>query len=160
MPCKESTHNSCGSNAGKKNVMPPTYFFVLLLLTIPTYFLLRVIPLPYNFIGLVFVAFGIVMNIWADAKFKEKQTTVSPFGTPSALVAEGPFRISRNPMYIGMAAILLGAAISIGSLIAFACPIIFVIVIQTKFLPIEEKNLGATFANEYQTYKRKVRQWI
>jgi protein-S-isoprenylcysteine O-methyltransferase Ste14 len=160
MECKESTHNSCGGNSGKKTVMPPTYFFFLLLLIIPTYFVLRVIPLPYNFIGLVFVAFGIVMNIWADAKFKQSQTTVSPFGTPTALVAEGPFRVSRNPMYVGMASILLGAAICIGSLVAFACPIIFVIVMQTKFLPVEEKNLGSTFANQYQAYKRKVRQWI
>ena len=160
MPCKENTHNSCGSNSGKKTVMPPTYFYVLLLLTIPTYFVLRVIPSPFNFTGVVFVAFGIVMNIWADAKFKEKQTTISPFGTPTSLVAEGPFRISRNPMYVGMASILLGAAIGIGSLVAFACPIIFVVIMQTKFLPMEEKSLGAAFANEYQSYKRKVRRWI
>jgi protein-S-isoprenylcysteine O-methyltransferase Ste14 len=160
MPCKENTHNSCAGDSGKKTVMPPTYFYVLLLLTIPTYFVLRVIPSPFNFVGLAFVAFGIGMNIWADAKFKEKQTTISPLGTPTALVAEGPFRISRNPMYVGMASILLGAAVGIGSLVAFACPIIFVVAMQTKFLPIEEKNLGAAFSNEYQTYKRKVRQWI
>ncbi len=160
MPCKESTHSSCRSDSGKKTVMPPTYFYILLLLTIPTYFVLRVIPSPFNFIGLVFVAFGIVMNIWGDAKFKEKQTTISPFGTPTALVTEGPFRVSRNPMYVGMASILLGAAIGIGSLVAFACPIIFAVIMQTKFLPAEEKNLEATFPTEYQIYKTKVRQWI
>ena len=160
MPCKENSHNSCGSNSSGKKIMPPTYFFVLLLLSLPTYLVLRMIPLPYNFVGLVFIGFGIAMNIWGDAKFKEKQTTISPFGTPTTLLMEGPFRISRNPMYVGMASILFGVALCVGSLVAFACPIIFVIVMQTKFLPVEERNLGATFANEYKTYKRKVRQWI
>lgn len=156
MPC---TKQSC-EKSGKKAIMPPTYFLVLLLASLPTYFIFRVIAFPFNLAGCFFIAFGIAMNLWSDSKFKQRETTVSPFGRPTTLVAEGPFRISRNPMYVGMASILLGVAMLVGSLIAFACPAIFVVVIQAKFLPVEEKNLEDTFGNKYVDYKKSVRQWI
>jgi protein-S-isoprenylcysteine O-methyltransferase Ste14 len=104
--------------------------------------------------------FGILLNIWADALFKKSNTTVKPYEDPSELEVSGPFRISRNPMYVGMAAILLGTAVVLGTLAAFMFPIAYVIFTDFMFIRFEEKNLERIFGNGYIEYKRKVRRWI
>jgi len=63
-------------------------------------------------------------------------------------------------MYLGMMSILLGVAIFLGSLIAFAFPIIFVMIMERRFIPLEEKNLEKKFGNQYIDYKKRVRRWI
>lgn len=96
----------------------------------------------------------------ADSLFKKNRTTVKPQEMPSKLLVSGPFRISRHPMYIGMAAILLGEAVFLGSLIAFVFPLIFVMLMELFFIPKEEENLECAFGREYVDYKRRVRRWI
>jgi protein-S-isoprenylcysteine O-methyltransferase Ste14 len=63
-------------------------------------------------------------------------------------------------MYLGMMSILLGVAIFLGSLISFAFPIIFIIIMEKLFIPLEEKNLEKKFGNQYIDYKKRVRRWI
>ncbi|MDD5173200.1 MAG: methyltransferase, partial [Patescibacteria group bacterium] len=70
------------------------------------------------------------MNIWTDNIFKKGKTTVKPHEKPSTLIVSGPFRLSRHPMYLGMAAILFGVSILLGSLTLFIFPIIFGILMQ------------------------------
>jgi protein-S-isoprenylcysteine O-methyltransferase Ste14 len=142
--------------------MPPTYFIILLVLAVASYFVLNIAVLsaPFTYLGIIFIGFGVVMNIWSDSLFNKRKTPVSPFGSPTTLVIDGPFRISRNPMYVGMAAILLGVSIFTGSLITFVFPIIFYIIIRTQFIPIEEKNLEKKFGKTYDDYKSSVRRWI
>ena len=143
--------------------MPPTYFIILLLLSIGLHFLLpikKIIFSPYNYSGIILIIFGIIMNIWADALFKKKKTTVKPHEIPNFLEISGPFKISRHPMYLGMLAILLGTSFFLGSLITFAFPVIFIILMEMIFIPAEEKNLKKVFGKEYSDYKKKVRRWI
>ena len=142
---------------------PVTGFVLLLLGSITLHFILpttRVIPSPYYFLGSVFIIFGIVFNYWADAQFKKKQTTIQPHEMPNVLVTSGIFRISRNPIYLGMASILLGIAIFWGTLIVFIFPLTFIIYIERFIIPIEEKNLEQKFGKKYLRYKQKVRRWI
>jgi len=79
---------------------------------------------------------------------------------PNFFVASGPFKLSRHPMYLGMMSILLGFAISQGSLIPFVFPVIFIIIMEKQFIPLEEKNLEKKFDNQYIDYKKRVRHWI
>jgi protein-S-isoprenylcysteine O-methyltransferase Ste14 len=147
----------------RQKIMPPTYFFALLLLSIALHFILPVaqlIYLPYRYLGIVLIAFGAVVNVWTDSLFKNNKTTVKPYENPTELITSGPFRLSRHPMYLGMAAVLLGVAILLGSLIAFVFPIIFVILLELLFIPFEEKNLQQAFDAEYADYRRKTRRWI
>ncbi len=147
----------------KSKLMPPTVFLIFLLATIGTHFaipIMRVIAAPYRYIGIVPIVFGIVLDIWADALFKKSNTTVKPYEDPSKLEVSGPFRISRHPMYVGMAAILLGTAVALGSLAVFMLPIAYVIFTDFMFIRFEEKNLERIFGDEYIEYKRKVRRWI
>lgn len=147
----------------KNKILPPRYFIIFLLLSIGLHFIFpikKIIFPPYTYLGWLLIMFGIILNIWSDLLFKRKKTTVKPHKTPSSLETSGPFRISRHPMYLGMAAILLGTTILHGTLITFLFPIIFVILMEIKFIPIEEKNLEKVFGKKYLDYKREVRRWI
>jgi len=143
--------------------MPPAVFFIFLLAEIGVHFVvpvIRVIAAPYRYLGIVPIVFGIVLNVWADALFKKKSTTVKPYEDPSKLEVSGPFCISRHPMYLGMAAILFGTAVALGSLTTFVLPMVYVIITDFIFIRFEEMNLERIFGEEYLEYKRNVRRWI
>ena len=147
----------------KRRILPPTYFQVLLLLSIGVRFvfpILKFIPSPYKYLGSLFIVFGIVLNLWADALFKKRRTPVKPHDTPTSLEISGPFRISRHPMYLGMTAILLGTAIILGSLIPFGFSVLFIVFMEILFIPVEEKNLEKVFGETYLDYKKRVRRWL
>ena len=146
-----------------KKIMPPTYFIILLLLSLGLHFVfpvMRLVSLPYNYLGILIIIFGIILNLWTDSLFKKKQTSVKPHEMPSSFISSGPFKISRHPMYLGMALILLGVAVFLGSLITFIFPIMFIVIMEKLFIPIEEKNLEKKFGKKYIAYKKRVRKWI
>lgn len=139
------------------------YFMILLILSIGLNFVfpvMTVIHAPYTYIGVPVIGFGIVMDLWSSSLFVKSKTTVSPYGSPTSLVATGPFCISRNPMYLGMICILLGIAFFLGTLVTFLFPFIFWGIVETLLLPNEEKKLEKIFGKEYQDYKSKVRRWL
>lgn len=146
-----------------KKIFPSTYFMIFLVLIIALHYILpifQIIYFPYRWLGIALVIFGIIMNLWADNIFKIKKTTVKPDQVPSFLIMEGPFRISRHPMYLGMAAILLGAAVFFGSLITFLVPLVFIVLVQMKFIAMEEQKMKNVFGQKYIDYQKRVRCWI
>ena len=148
---------------GVKKPLPPTYFIILLLLSIGLHFVFpikKVIFPPYTYSGFALIIFGGVINIWTDFLLKKKRTTVKPYESPTSLITSGPFRISRNPQYLGFTAILLGIAINHGTLITFLSPIAFFVLMELLFIPFEEKNLERIFREDYIEYKNRVRRWF
>ncbi len=142
---------------------PPFYFIIIFLAAVVMYLILDARTLvypPYSYGGVVCVLFGSAITIWADFLFKKNGTTVKPYERPCHLNVSGPFRFSRNPMYLGFASILMGEAILIGSLPTFLCPIIFMTICQVLYIPVEEKHLEEVFGTEYTDYKRRVRRWL
>ena len=147
----------------KKKPLPPTYFMTSLILEIGLHFVVPINQLyrtPYRYLGIIPIIFGIVLNLWTDNLFKKKETTVKPFEKPSAFIKNGPFRISRHPMYLGMVAILLGGAFVLGSITAFIFPVLFFIAMEIVFIRHEEISLEETFGQTYLDYKKTVRRWI
>jgi protein-S-isoprenylcysteine O-methyltransferase Ste14 len=147
----------------KGKILPPTYFFICLLLAIVLHFILpvkKLISTPYNYVGILLIGIGIWLNIWADRLFKNKNTTVKPFEKSSSLIEEGPFVFSRNPMYLGMVIILSGVAVLLGSIMPFIMPVAFFILISVAFIPQEEKALEETFGQSFIEYKKRVRCWL
>ena len=143
--------------------MPPTYFFILLFLSIALHFIFPIVKIiypPYTYAGFALITLGAILNLWADFLLKKNKTTVKPHKSPTSLITSGPFSISRNPQYLGFTAILLGVVVLHGTLIMFAFPVIFAIIMETKFIPMEEKNLEKAFGEKYREYKKKVRRWI
>jgi len=140
-----------------------TYFLILLALSVwlnSAFPIQTVLYAPYTYFGIAFVGFGIAMCLWSRSLFLKGKTTLSPFESPTSLLTSGPFRISRNPIYLGMAAILLGTAVLLGTLVAFVFPVLFVIIIGALFIPREEQKLETVFGERYRKYTRTVRPWI
>ena len=109
---------------------------------------------------LFLLGFGILFS--AARSFKEQKTTINPIKieTASSLVVSGIFNYSRNPMYLGMALILLGLSLKfnlIGGLIFTALFILFITNFQIK---PEEKAMQKIFGEEFLSYKNKVRRWL
>ena len=161
-----STPSGCGGTTSARRglrVMPPTLLLGLLVvcvalaLALPTRSL---DPWPFNFCGMAAVVAGIVLNLWSDHQLKIAKTTVKPDERPGVLVTGGAFRLTRNPMYLGMALILAGAAITLGSLVALVCAALFVVVVERSFIRNEERNASEAFGQTYADYRRKVRRWL
>jgi protein-S-isoprenylcysteine O-methyltransferase Ste14 len=143
--------------------MPPTLLAVSIAAMVAFHFLLpllRVIPWPWNLLGAGPIAFGVAWNLWADQLFKRHQTTVKPHLEPSTLVQAGPFRLSRNPMYVGMAAIAAGVAVLCGSLTPMFGPVAFIAVVAIVFIPMEERAMQQAFGDEWWDYTQRVRRWL
>ena len=109
---------------------------------------------------LFLLGFGILFS--AARSFKKHKTTINPIKieTASSLVVSGIFNYSRNPMYLGMALILLGLSLKfnlIGGLIFTTLFILFITSFQIK---PEEKAMQKIFGEEFLSYKNKVRRWL
>jgi protein-S-isoprenylcysteine O-methyltransferase Ste14 len=105
---------------------------------------------------------GLLFAISAFLAFQKARTTVSPIAIDqaSSLVTSGPFAISRNPMYLGLALVLLGWAIGLGAATALAGPVIFVILVTIFQIRPEERVLREKFGDAYADYCKRVRRWI
>jgi protein-S-isoprenylcysteine O-methyltransferase Ste14 len=122
--------------------------------------LARPIDEPYRYAGIVIAALGVVLDGWALALFLRAKTGVIPFSEAKALVERGPYRWTRNPMYLGMAAILLGFAIYLGSVTPFIVIPAFMGLIAERFIAPEEEMLEKAFGQAYAGYKARVRRWL
>ena len=76
------------------------------------------------------------------------------------LVTAGPYRFTRNPMYLGIFIMLVGIAVWVGSLPMFIAPVGFVLLMSWVFIPYEEQRLGEAFGEAYREYSTKVRRWL
>ncbi len=147
----------------KWKLLPPTYFLfsitvmVLLDLFIPW---VRFIPGRWNFTGIIFLTAGVLINIAADNAFRLSGTTIKPFEESSSLVTKGLYRFTRNPMYLGFALILTGAALLMGSLTPFFIIPLFIILIEKRFVVREEQMLAMKFGTSWQKYASRTNRWI
>jgi protein-S-isoprenylcysteine O-methyltransferase Ste14 len=146
-----------------KQILPPTYVLLALIVMLILHFVfpgIKLIPLPWNLLGLIPLIAGIALNLVADSAFRRAGTTVKPFQESSVLLTDGVYRYSRHPMYLGFVLILIGGAILLGSLTPWIIIPIFVVLMEVVFIQIEEQMLEEKFGPAWLDYKRKVRQWI
>ena len=106
------------------------------------------------------IACGAVLTGSALLKFKGVGTTVRPDRPASTLVIAGPYKITRNPMYLGLALVYLGIAIVGQSVWALILLPVILTVIQRRAIEPEEAFLKRRFGADYITYMTKVRRWI
>jgi protein-S-isoprenylcysteine O-methyltransferase Ste14 len=111
-------------------------------------------------VGGILVACGVVLTGSAALKFKDVGTTVRPDRAASTLVIAGPYKITRNPMYLGLAFVYLGIAIAGQSIWALILLAVVLIIVQRGAIEPEEAFLEKRFGADYLSYKEKVRRWI
>jgi len=110
--------------------------------------------------GMVAAAGGAVLALWCVLTFAlTGRGTPAPFDPPRRLVVRGPYRVVRNPMYIGASLALAGAALFYRSLPLLGYTAVFLLITHVFVVLYEEPTLRRTFAAEYETYCRRVRRW-
>lgn len=110
--------------------------------------------------GWPLIGVGVVLFMWVRRLFLAADTTIRPHENPSALVDNGPFRCSRNPIYLSVVLAMVGLALVVGSLPFYIVPVLFALPIHLHFIPMEEANLEAALGQPYRDYKARVRRWI
>lgn len=146
-----------------KGPYPPIILLVFILAQIGLHKWLPVatiVPAPWNWAGAGLIALGVLIVIGPVRAFSRAETTIKPFQDSSALVRDGMYRITRNPMYLGMLTVLSGIAVLAGSLTPFLAPVLFVPVLNNRVIRHEEVMLEEAFGDEYLAFKREVRRWI
>lgn len=124
--------------------------------------LARWIAPPWNRLGSVPALVGLAIAAAAIGRFHRAQTTTDPMdpGKASHLVTDGVFRMSRNPMYLGLTLLLTGWAVWLGSASPWLVPPLFAIVITVVQIVPEERALAQRFGDSYLAYQRRVARWI
>ncbi len=111
---------------------------------------------------LAIAGFALVFSAAGVVSFRRAHTTVNPT-TPeaaSSLVSSGVYRITRNPMYVGLSLLLVAWAVFLSSAWALLGPVGFVLYISRFQIAPEERALAKLFGAEYASYKASVRRWL
>jgi protein-S-isoprenylcysteine O-methyltransferase Ste14 len=144
-------------------IVPPLYLLasIVAMAALDRYAPMRdVFPEAHNYIGALFLALGARFIIPSALAFRRAGTALRPAPGSSALVTEGAYRFTRNPMYLGFVLITIGIAFLFGALSAFLVPPVFAFILQTQFIVHEERWMEEKFAGEYVQYKNRVRRWL
>lgn len=152
------------ADSAKVTFPPPFIYLGMLLLGLLADWLLGLsLPLSqsvrFGALG-VLALLGLAIGLPANARFTRAGTDVKPWKATSAIVREGAFRFTRNPMYLGMALLYLGLALGLASVSALVLFPVLLVVIQTQVIAREERYLEAKFGEEYRSYKAAVRRWL
>jgi protein-S-isoprenylcysteine O-methyltransferase Ste14 len=115
---------------------------------------------PWRALGAVPIVLGVALAAAALGWFRRRDTTHDPFGQPEALVIEGPYRFTRNPMYVGVMLVLLGIALLVAQWPYLLVPLVFILSVRFGFVPREERRLAETFGHAYAQYRSRVRRWL
>lgn len=110
--------------------------------------------------GAALIFAGVVLIVWSALWFKRKRTSIEPGQKPKALIFEGPYRLSRNPIYLGMAVILTGAVVWAGAVSGLLVLPGFIAIITRRFIWWEEAALTAAFGAEAEAYLAATRRWV
>ncbi len=112
-------------------------------------------------IGMVIFFAGGAPPIWAFALFRFSGNNPDPLAeSNSALIVSGPYQLTRNPMYLGLVIIALGAAIWAGSWPMLAAPVLVFLTANHVHIPFEEAKLRRQFGEAFDAYARRVRRWL
>ena len=123
-----------------------------------------IIPQSYNLVGILFIPVGLFLVIWANYALlhigKIGLRDREPMQRPSNLVLVGPYRFTRNPIYLGCLFMLLGLVIVWSSIVTAFFLILVYIVFRYIFIKREEIILEEEFGDEYRDFKKRVKRWF
>ena len=115
---------------------------------------------PLRIVGAVVLLAWLSLVIWALATFRRIGTTPNPGGGSTALALEGPYRFSRNPMYLSLLLLMAGIGLAANTPWPLLMLPIVVVVLQRGVIEYEERYLTAKFGEPYRAFMARVRRWI
>ena len=111
-------------------------------------------------LGWGLLATGLALSFSGVATFLRARTAVIPHHPASRLVTSGPYRFTRNPMYLGLTLAYLGGTVLVNSVWPLLLLPLVLLVLTVAVIRREERYLAAAFADEYAAYRRRVRRWL
>jgi protein-S-isoprenylcysteine O-methyltransferase Ste14 len=111
--------------------------------------------------GVLTIAAGVVLALSAVGIFRRRKTTILPARRPTRTIVDaGPYRFTRNPMYVGMALAYVGGALLLNSVWPFLLLPIPLLMVDRYVIRREERYLRTKFGSEYEAYTQRVRRWL
>jgi protein-S-isoprenylcysteine O-methyltransferase Ste14 len=110
--------------------------------------------------GIALFVAGALLSGWAWTIFHLKGTTKTPGDASTTLVTSGPYKVTRNPMYVGLTLAYIGAAGAGAQLLPLATLILVLAYVNWVVIPVEENRLREVFGPAYDTYRMRVRRWL
>jgi len=119
-------------------------------------------PGPRYVAAAILAAVGVAFDLLGIFAFRSARTTVNPLKPEraSVLVTGSVYRVTRNPMYVGLGLLLLAWAVYLSALFPFAGPVVFVLYITRFQIQPEERVLKSMFGEAYATYSARARRWL
>jgi protein-S-isoprenylcysteine O-methyltransferase Ste14 len=117
--------------------------------------------IPLRPLGWPILVAGVSILVWCVMEFYVAgRGTLAPWAPPKRLVSSGPYRFSRNPMYVGVALILISWAVLFSSLILTVYAAIVLLAFHIRVIVGEEPWLARTFGADWQSYRTRVPRWL
>jgi protein-S-isoprenylcysteine O-methyltransferase Ste14 len=117
-------------------------------------------PIPSRVIGALLAVAGIELARWGEKAQQRAGTNVDPRQPSTAIVVEGPYRFTRNPLYIGTTLIYLGIALLVDAAAPLVLLPVLLVVIDRGVIVPEERYLEMKFGAPYRAYRKEVRRWF
>ena len=110
--------------------------------------------------GVILSILGFCIMLRAWWLFRAAQTAICPTAATTSLITDDIYRVTRNPMYLGIVLMLLGLAVSTGGVLFYAAAVCFVAIVDHVFCRYEELQLQQQFGASFSRYARTVRRWL
>lgn len=159
----DEVRSPVGDAAAPDRVMPPKVVLAFCVAMLAFHWIAPLspwVPGPARWLGVVLMVLGVAIVVHVARTFAARKTTIKPFQESDALVAEGLFRWSRNPIYAAMTVFLVGFALALGTLGPALLLPFFPWWIGTRFIVHEEAMLEERFGDDYRAYRERVRRWL
>lgn len=144
-------------------ILPPKLFFAVAALMILAHVALPgppIVPDVLRWCGLPLVLVGAAINGAAALRIHRSGTTIKTFDEPSRLLTDGLYAWSRNPIYLGFAAMLLGGGLMSGGVVPLALAVLFAVLVDRWYIRFEEATMARVFGDDYAAYRARVRRWL
>jgi protein-S-isoprenylcysteine O-methyltransferase Ste14 len=143
--------------------LPPPILMLVLLIVAGLLQVIFSVPLPVHIhpvLAWIFLVTGFLVSLSGFITFKKNRTPVKPGAEPTRLVIGGPYRFTRNPMYLGVLLFSIGVLFALPSPCFLIPPIIYFLIINFWQIPFEETLLRDRFGQSYEDYCQNVRRWL
>lgn len=122
------------------------------------------LSLPSNpwtwFFGWAAIDAGTLLMFWTAWLMLWRKTTLNPYGKPQQLLTEGPFRVTRNPIYVADTMLYIGAALLFADMWAWVFLPVVLLAVTIGVIRHEERLMVQHFGEDYRKYMGKVRRWL
>lgn len=140
--------------------IPPVWTLIAIIAAIVLHYIYPLIVFNLRAIDLGVTACGLYLIVAPVVWFKRKKTTIIPRQKPAALISEGPFKLSRNPMYLGMVLLTFGVGLILGSIQSLIPAIWLFFFLQKNYVLPEERKLREGLGQEAEDYFAITGRWI